>query len=240
MPEPEAVKRVCKTGGCAFVGASLAVLADIVQKGDVSAVVKISTVANTTLGVPLPTIGWAAVLIAFGVALSFVFDADTKKMAFYLGASIIAIVMTATPYTTPEAPEIVSAQPQARIAPASYLVYAQNAPAPEDRLTLQLVLRADAGGEPSPVLISIHDEGTNRTFQRKEQIAPGESKSIGIALARTPTARKIQVRVEGERYKFATAERTVAANAASLELTVQLKPAKSPLWYRRLATPYQF
>lgn len=236
---PKLLKQRCTTGSCAFVGASLAVLADIVQKGEVSAVVKISTATNKFLDLSLPTLGWATVLVAFGVALSYVFDANTKKKAFYLGASIIAIVMTATPYTTPDTPEIVNAETGTRIVPAAYLLHVAGE-ASGDHMTLRLVLTADAGDEPAAILISIHDVAADKTYQRKEYIAADESKTIQIGLEKSPAPRRIMIRVESDRYQFVTAERIAPAGAGSVDIRLDLKPAKSPVWYRRLTTPYKF
>jgi len=45
-------------------------------------------------------------LIAISVAISFIFNADTYKKAFYSGASVLAIMMTGTPYSLPPSPPV--------------------------------------------------------------------------------------------------------------------------------------
>ena len=39
-----------------------------------------------------------AIVVAIAVALGPIFDVATKKAAFYLGVSVLSIIMTATPY----------------------------------------------------------------------------------------------------------------------------------------------
>jgi hypothetical protein len=90
-----------------FIGASgafggmLAALADLIQKEQASAVLKINEILRTTLQIPTRPIAIVALLVAFGIALCFVFGADSNKKAFYTGASILSIMMALVPYKIP-------------------------------------------------------------------------------------------------------------------------------------------
>ena len=99
MPTKNAnTKQTIYCGLSAATGGLLAVLSDITQKQDASAVEQLKSALRGILGVQ--TYGWAValVLILLAVALSFIFSADSNKKAFYLGASILAIMVTAVPY----------------------------------------------------------------------------------------------------------------------------------------------
>jgi hypothetical protein len=90
-------QRVC-LGLSAATGGLLAVLADIMQKQDASAVEQLKAALGAVLQVR--TYPWVIglLLIALSVALSFIFSADSNKKSFYVGASILAIMMTTVPY----------------------------------------------------------------------------------------------------------------------------------------------
>jgi len=79
-------------------GGLLAALSDILQKDQASAVMKIHYSLRTTLGAPSNPLLVVGMLVGFGVALCFIFGADSNKRAFYIGASIPSILMTLVPY----------------------------------------------------------------------------------------------------------------------------------------------
>ena len=83
------------------VGALLGVLADIIQKEEASAVMKITDVGTRLLELSAPPAAFAGFLILVGVALAFIFGADTNKKSFYIGASIVTIMMTLVPFKLP-------------------------------------------------------------------------------------------------------------------------------------------
>jgi hypothetical protein len=90
---PVQKKQVC-LGLSAATGGFVAVLSDIMQKGEASAVEQLANVLK------IPTYMWAAalLLIALSVALSFIYGAESNKKAFTTGAGILAIMVTVTPY----------------------------------------------------------------------------------------------------------------------------------------------
>lgn len=86
----------------AFVGGIVCVLADLLQKAEASAVLLIGRKLEEIFSGLL----WANVIaivlvLALAIAVSLIFESDTKKGAFYLGASVLAILMTITPYKMP-------------------------------------------------------------------------------------------------------------------------------------------
>jgi hypothetical protein len=81
----------------AAIGATISVTADILQKDDASALLKVAATANKHLTHDWPTIWFFLALIMAGVLLCFVFQPDTRKTAFTTGAGVIAVLMTAVP-----------------------------------------------------------------------------------------------------------------------------------------------
>jgi len=79
----------------AGIGAFVAVLADILQKDQASAILKLSQASTAILH--LSPVYIIPLLVALAIGLCFIFDAGTKKRAFYLGASVLSIIMLAAP-----------------------------------------------------------------------------------------------------------------------------------------------
>ncbi|HXQ27839.1 MAG TPA: carboxypeptidase-like regulatory domain-containing protein [Gemmatimonadales bacterium] len=92
------------------MGALVAVLADLMQKSEASAVLKMASIISTAFRIGFSPVYAVLLLMALAVVLSFVFEAETGKKSFYVGASILSIVMLMTPY---QAPPSLSTTPQA-------------------------------------------------------------------------------------------------------------------------------
>ena len=96
------------------VGGIVAVLADIMMKENASAIRKIHEAAINVL-----ELSWfkpymaAFIIIGLAVAMCLIFleEMDTAPKAFYLGASILAIIMTLTPYKSPSNTLFISPSP---------------------------------------------------------------------------------------------------------------------------------
>lgn len=82
-------------------GSFFAVLADMTMKSNASAVVKMGDAIRTHLGLNCTNIIAAVILLAGGALVCAIFTPENRKKAFYLGASIITIIMTLTPYRVP-------------------------------------------------------------------------------------------------------------------------------------------
>jgi hypothetical protein len=90
---------VIMTAASAGLGAFIAVITDLAVKDDASAIIKISTICNRNLNLGLQTYWWALLVVGLGVALCIVYEPDTRPRAFGVGASIVALIATATPHT---------------------------------------------------------------------------------------------------------------------------------------------
>ncbi len=83
------------------VGAILAVLSDLIQKNEASATLKIAHTIETTVGIHFPPIVSVLLVLSLAISLCIISEAETKTKAFYIGASILAIMMTLVPYRLP-------------------------------------------------------------------------------------------------------------------------------------------
>jgi hypothetical protein len=90
-------KSIC-LGLSAATGGLVAVLSDIMQKHEASAVEQLQITLGSIFGVHTYLWFAALLLIFLSVALSFIFGSDTNKTAFTTGAGILAFLVTVTPY----------------------------------------------------------------------------------------------------------------------------------------------
>lgn len=227
--ELQAVRKSTCLGLSAATGGLLAVLSDIAQKQDASAVEHLQSALAAVIGLRTYPAVVAVVLIALAVALSFIFSADSNKKAFYIGASILAIMMTAVPYN---APPSLSATPTAKtldrpvslgwwdrlIIPGE--VYAQNAPA--GSYAVDVHLQTDNGKTVSRATFTLLDSNSGEVLGRS-RVQAGDF--TFYAPSRPCTLR---VQVDG----YGMVERPL--NGASKSVTIQLTASGVPLALQRL------
>lgn len=87
-------------GYSAAVGGVVATLADVVAKGEASAIGKIEKGIETHLleGINIPQYSVLFLLVGIAIAICFIYDPQTKIKAFFVGASILSLIMTFVPY----------------------------------------------------------------------------------------------------------------------------------------------
>src|SRR4051794_3645390 len=170
-----AVRKSLCLGLSAATGGLLAVLSDIAQKQEASAVEHLKSALTGVLGVRTYPVVVVVMLIALAVALSFIFSAESNTKAFYIGARILAIMMTAVPYN---APPSLSAVPLAKSAAAPVRlgwwnrlmipgqVYAQSAPANDRSYPVDVHLKADNGKAVSSATFTLIDAGSGEVLAR--------------------------------------------------------------------------
>ena len=96
-------------GLAAAAGGLSAVFADLIQKGDASAVFELTANVNklgdllyppnlgSWPGVPVAGVGLGLLLVS--IVLAFMSEARSRTSAFYSGASVLTVLMTLVPYT---------------------------------------------------------------------------------------------------------------------------------------------
>lgn len=86
---------------CAALGGLVAAIADVVQKEEASAVVKLTSMSARHLGLVMQPLYVLACLVCLAVALCMVFQPADRRQSFGVGMAIIAVIMTVTPYKQP-------------------------------------------------------------------------------------------------------------------------------------------
>jgi hypothetical protein len=229
------IRSVC-LGLSAGTGGLMAVWADAAQKPMESNDIDHLTAALGRVmgGKPYEWIV-VLVLIGFSVAISFIFSADSNKKAFYTGASILAIMMTATPYTMPAA---ISAPPGQAATPTEgnaqpadpswwdrWMVPAQvfaQGPAANGQGS-QLTVRLDAGGKPISAAVFTIFDATGQT------IVQSKVSSSTFTFYLPNRAATLRVQVDG----YAIEERSLSQKVGPT-MDIALHPTNIPLSLQRL------
>jgi hypothetical protein len=92
------------TLGIAFssaIGAFVAILSDLVQKKDASALLALSSVMRDYFWRGFTPFAGMCLLLAISVIIAFIFKADTAQRAFVRGLAIVSLIMLGTPYNPP-------------------------------------------------------------------------------------------------------------------------------------------
>ncbi len=245
MPSGKLILLKCGLGMAGMVGAFVSILGDITQKDDASAVIKIATTVNENLDLSIPTIGWAMILITLGVVLPLIFEARTAKMAFFTGASVIALIMTATPYEPlPTAPDDeisgdAGTYLQQFIIPADYrgpLLKVQAAPT----FDLEIAVTVPIHGAAEWVTLTVLDMGSRKKWRVKLYVKPGEGVKRKWTLPRLDKARVVTVRAEAKAYHIESRSITVIPGSGSGGINIDLRPAARPGFLEKLFNVYKF
>lgn len=85
----------------AFIGGVICILADLIQKSEASAVLLIGHKLEQIFNMPSPTLFAIGIILIIAISLPLIFESTSYKAAFYAGASVLAILMTITPYDVP-------------------------------------------------------------------------------------------------------------------------------------------
>lgn len=229
--EIQAARRSMCLGLSAATGGLLAVLSDIAQKQDASAVEHLQSALAGVMGLRTYPALVAVVLIGLAVALSFIFSADSNKKAFYIGASILAIMMTAVPYN---APPSLSTSPSAKsvAAPATLgwwdrmmipaQVYAQSAAATSSTYPVEIHLQTDDVKAVSTAIFTLIDASSGRLIARSKVV----SGNFTFYAPNRPCTLRVQV--DG----YSIVERSLSP--ALRAMTIQLKASGIPVAFQRI------
>lgn len=168
---------------CAALGGLIASIADIVQKEEASAVVKITSLSARHLQVAVAPVSVLLLLVLLAAGLCFVFQPANRKASFSVGIGIIAIIMTLTPYRQPPtgSAELASSRMQfaALAAPrADGPLWLAQAPADgQIRLSLEI---ENPFAKPMEVQISVYDGTRKQEYRQRRSIRRSGSFSFNL------------------------------------------------------------
>lgn len=228
-------------GLCAVFGGLLAALADLIQKEHASAVLKISSVVNTYLGLPLPR--WGALLFIVIVAglVSLIYGADTMQKSFVRGLGVLSVVMTAVPYTTPPT-QVGLVDADNRSAVLDFVVgtaLAQGS-APQsagraEQTPVTLRLRSDRPApEVTKVTVTVVAPSTGNTIARMvypRQPGGGDGRLIRDVSFSLPPGHYV-LRIEASEHRIVNQE--IDVRDAKVTRDVEMASTKVPLFLQRL------
>lgn len=208
-------------------GGILAILADLIQKEQASAVMKVDDALRTTLMLSMPPFVVAILLVGFAVGLCFVFSVDSSKSAFYRGGSILTVLMTLVPYkvplsipTSPEQPPVQSSLLENYFVPA---VFAQTPAVPGSKFKIEVRLTTSDGKKVPSAIYTLIDPTTGATIARSN--VQGNDFSFYVV------GRNYNLRVEAPGYSIAERQLSVKS---SQSLTISLTPTWMPLAIQRV------
>ncbi len=230
-PELENAKKSMCLGLSAGTGGLLAIMSDIAQKQDASAVEHLQSALGGVLGVRTYPAVVAIVLIILSIALSFIFSAQSNKNAFYVGASILAIMMTAVPYSPPPS---LSTSPTANRTDAGQRVglldrlmippqvHAQSGSSNPRSYPVEVHLQTDDKKPVTSAIFSLIDADSGQVLGRSRV----QSGDFTFYAQNRPST--LRVLVDG----YAIAERPL--NTSVRTLTIQLTSSNVPLALQRI------
>jgi hypothetical protein len=213
--------------GCAgALGALLAIVADIIQKEDASAVMEVHDALSSTLRLPLPPLAIAALLMTIGIGLCFINETGTPKAAFAKGASVLAVLMTFVPYKAP--PAIPTSPEQAPIKnEASGLwetvVFAQTPPSPEPRFRIDLHLLMPDGSKVASAVYTLRDPASRAIIARTN----GQGSDFTFYV----TSRSYVLQVQAPNCSLAEKQLSIHSPQS---VTITLSPSSIPIWVQRI------
>jgi len=211
-------------GGSSAVGASAAVLADLTQKNEASALLKIGDVVGAT---------WLAalVVVVLAVAVCFIFECPTPRRAFYTGASVLTILMATVPYKVPPS---INTNPDkvATVAPRQTgwllgpsMAYAQVRTAAVSPVALRVNLTTGDGRPVSRAILTLRDPESDAIVAR--------SNLSGASFDLFPAPGRYALVVEVPGYAITRREIDLRAGRP-LQLDIRLEADAIPLPLQRL------
>jgi|GEM_PF-4232218 len=212
---------------CAAIGGMIAAIADIVQKEQASAVMKMTAVSARHLNLAVPPLYVFAIVVFLGVLLCFVFQPNNRRAGFAVGAGVIASIMTVTPYQPlqtgqPTAPETDTfLQPgqlrgiQLATSDISLLRLAMN-------LTdLAVISVTNDLAVPVEVKVSFYDRNSRQPYEQTQAIAAGRTRQFEFSAAASHGAvsGEFYIEVGGERSGYVPVSGAAPYHSEALSLT---------------------
>ncbi len=240
----------------AAVGGVIAVLADLVQKEEASAIVQLTTVVNQfNEGFAVPVGGMGLLLVVLAVGMNFVLQPRNRLAGFYTGASIITVVMTGVPYDRPPPIEVIENLAGGEVAePAAYQTYPLGIRKPvypvqevQQDGRIPVIVKVSGLAQdwgPDAVLSGkLHDKVSGRTWELNQSAAKQSQQGGRIVFTyrfyvdaneRVDGAYAyLYVRVEVPGYAIGKAKQEVRQLGQMVELNIDLQPSELPIWLQR-------
>jgi len=212
-----------KIGASGLVGGMIAALADVVQKQEASAIAKIEMVIETHLleGSSIPQCTVVLFLVLLAIALVFIFEAKTKIKAFFIGASVLSLIMTSVPYES--ARSLISRSNAPIFSPAVFLAQAE-----EPELSPRVDIHLETKNARPIFEVTV----TLRSLETGEVIARSKFEDANFSFHQNPGHYVLVVEVPG--YRIAGIILIIIPEIETEPYVIELEPTWVPLPIQRL------
>ena len=200
-------------GAAGGVGGFTAVLTDLIQKEQASAILEISERVSKVVVIP----PWVVLILipVLSVLLCYIFEVETRTRAFYTGASILSLLMTSVPY------EIPAPLAEGGLSGVGGVVYA--ADSGSRAIQGEIRITQAGGGEIKEVMVVT-------VWKGKEKMGQERTKTGRLRFGLPPGTYRIEAQAKG----FGTVEREFKVGGDSWKLVLEMKPSKVPDFIQRV------
>lgn len=214
---------------CAAIGGTITAIADIVQKEQASAVLKMTSVSARHLDLAVPPLYVFAIVVVLGVLLCFVFQPNNRRAGFAVGAGVIASIMTVTPYQPlksglPTAPD--SSQEDSFNQPTNKTIQLASSDfgglmLAMDIVDLAIVPVKNDLAIPVEVKVSFFDRNARRPYEQVQAIAAGQTAvfEFSAKAAKGQVNGELFIQVGGERSSYVSVSGSGPYRSNTLLLT---------------------
>jgi hypothetical protein len=234
----EETKTKIMFGVSGLTGGLVAVLADVCQKEQASSFLKMANVLKTQLSLPLSLLISLVVVLAIAGFLPIIFERKNKAESFYIGASVLAMLMTMMPYKTPEGIALVPRDSAARtengtaapdgafldlFTPRAALAQVSRA---EGKRRLYISLRGSGGTPVREALVTLRDPSSGETL--------GSSRVAGSRFTLHQRAGVYILTIEVEGYESYNRTVDLSEGSPIKRLDIKLNESGVPMTLQRL------
>lgn len=174
---------------CAAFGGFLAAVADVIQKEEASAVIKITQVSAEHMDITLKPIWVLLGLVTCASFLCLVFQPGDRRAAFGVGLSVVAVVMTVTPYeeeSSGAVPKISSSQDTE--VKQTFLMVISSQPVSSDfskdgDIIFHLINRGTSSAKTE---VRVFNATSGKKFRQRKIALPGQTVSLRFRAITSP------------------------------------------------------
>ncbi len=243
-------------------GVTSAMAADFFQKGEASSIFVMNILMNQLMSTHIPLLYMAGGLLVIVSLAVFAFEPRNNRSAFFVGAGILAMMMTGIPIDDLEdnAPVIQGiiqeVQPSNSIhsqwgspyympanytlvrEPSYYQVGTGTVP-----VTVAVAIPGSKGSVPKDISGRLHDRTTGTTWRLSRGIAKQSGSGIVIEFTEmvpVNSAGEFAVRIEAEGYKIQEGSTQVSPNQSQAVIAITLQESDVPLLIQRASRANTF
>lgn len=220
---------------CAAAGGLMAAIADVVQKEEASAVVKMTSASAQFMKMTMEPIWILGLIIVLSAVLCFVFQPQGRKQSFGIGIGVIAAIMTATPFKPPPTGLPGGGQAEAA-APAQPVRWAGAEPAfvmlvdggrkpkgkaPISQKSRVLFTLSDAPSLPMDVSISLFDPASGEQYRQTATLSRETTYHLRFEIDKVKPGAPVIYTIDVNGYRSEIKEVVMASDMQTVPLRLE-------------------